>query len=226
MQSFARIPEPEIMNDASQVDAYASADWSHSHDRLIAQIGEMFPGVSFAGRVLNLGCGSGDDTFRFLRRYPESFVVGIDGASEMIERAKRDALSQDAELANRVDFRVAYVPSEEIPEHPYVGIISNSLLHHMRDPRMFWQCVAEHSRSGTPIFVADLRRPETLDAVDVLVAQHADGAPPVLQNDFRNSLRAAFTESEVREQLASCGLSELQVNSIGDRHIIVAGIRR
>lgn len=225
MQSFARIPEPEIMNDAKQVDAYASADWSQSHDRLIAQIGETLPGISFSGHVLNLGCGSGDDTFRFLRRYPESFVVGIDGAPEMIERARRDALSHHQELAARVDFRVAYVPSVEIPKHPYAGIISNSLLHHMHDPLSFWRCVAEHSRSGTPIFVADLRRPETLEDVDSLVTLYADSAPPVLREDYRNSLRAAFTESEVRQQLIECGLSELAVRAVGDRHLIIAGVR-
>ena len=226
MQSFSRIPEPEIMNDEAQVDAYASADWSQSHDRLIAQIDEMLPGVSFAGPVLNLGCGSGDDTFRFLRRFDESFVLAIDGAPAMIERAKSDLTSLHSALVGRVDFRVAYVPSDDIPKLSYVGVFSNSLLHHMHDPLKFWECVADHSRSGTPIFVADLRRPNTLSDVDGLVARYAADAPPVLREDYRNSLRAAFTEDEVREQLARCGLQELKVQPIGDRHIIVSGIRR
>ena len=225
MQIFKRIPEPELMDDEVQVDAYASADFSESHNRLIARISEFFPAAAFDGAVLNLGCGSGDDTFRFLRYLPKSRVIGVDGASAMIERAKRDLLTHHRDLESKVEFLVSYIPSSSIPKRPYVGIVSNSLLHHMHYPDQFWKCVADHSTKGTPIFVADLRRPSSLIEVNALVDAYAQGAPNILRDDFRNSLCAAFTEEEIIAQLMDAGLSELSVTVVGDRHIIVHGMR-
>ncbi len=90
MIALERTPEPALMDDPAQVDAYAFADWSEAHDRLMLQIAEHFPRESLAGLFLNLGCGSGDDTFRFLRDFPDTRVMAIDGAPRMIERAKED----------------------------------------------------------------------------------------------------------------------------------------
>lgn len=222
---FQRIPEPELMNDDVQVDAYASADFSESHNRLIAQIGELFPSCSFDGTILNLGCGSGDDAFRFAKAFPKSRQIAVDGAPAMIERARRD-LQHHNEIIGRIEFITAYVPSAEIPSLTYAGIISNSLLHHMHKPDEFWKFVADRSSPKTPIFVADLRRPASLTEVDLIVSKYAEGAPDILKKDFYNSLCAAFTEQEIRQQLDQAGLGSLSVLAVGDRHIVVYGTKR
>jgi hypothetical protein len=80
MAAFERIPEPALMDDPVQVDAYASADWSEAHDRLMQQIAEYFPRETMSGLYLNLGCGSGETPFRFLREFPAR-VIAVDGRS-------------------------------------------------------------------------------------------------------------------------------------------------
>jgi len=223
--ALERQPEPELMDDAAQVDAYASADWSEAHDRLMRQIVDFFPPESMTGLFLNLGCGPGDDTFRFLRDFPHARVTAIDGAPRMIDRAKRDLRVRFPEFRERVEFRVAYIPSPDIPVNNYAGVISNSLLHHLHEPDLFWATVRQHAHPGSLVFVADLRRPASLAAVEALVDEYAADAPEVLREDFRNSLRAAFTIEEVQAQLQRADLQNLAVKSIGDRHLIVAGIR-
>jgi trans-aconitate 2-methyltransferase len=141
----------------------------------------------------------------------------------MIDRAQADLRLRFPEFHLRVEFRVAYIPSPDIPADDYAGVISNSLLHHFHDPDLFWAAVREHARPGSRIFVADLRRPTSLAVVDALIDEHAADAPEVLREDFRNSLRAAFTVEEVEAQLRRAELSYLAVKSIGDRHLIVAG---
>jgi len=220
-----RLPEPELMDDAAQVDAYASADWSESHDRLMRQILDHFPREAIQGLFLNLGCGSGDDTFRFLRDYPGTRVTAIDGAPRMVERARHDLQTRFPQFEGRVSFHVAYIPSADIPVAEYAGIISNSLLHHFHDPHAFWAAVRQHARAGSHIFVGDLRRPPSLAAVEQLLDTYAADSPPVLRDDFRNSLRAAFTVDEVEAQLKHAGLTDLSVKAVGDRHLIVAGTR-
>ena len=44
-----------------------------------------------------------------------------------------------------------------------------------------------------------------------------------LRRDFRNSLYAAFTPDEVRQQLGFAGLQGLQVGYVSDRHLAVSG---
>jgi hypothetical protein len=50
------------------------------------------------------------------------------------------------------------------------------------------------------------------------------GLPRVLQADFRNSLLAAYRVDEVEQQLACAGLGRLDVATISDRHLFVAGV--
>lgn len=221
-----RIVEPELMNDPAQVAAYASADFSEAHDRLLDQIARYFPQKDFAGTVLNLGCGSGDESFRFLHRYPASTLIGVDGAPTMIARAEADLRARHASLVGRIQFVVAYVPSEQIPARTYAGVISNSMLHHLHDPLVFWSAVARYAQPGCAIFVGDLRRPTSEAEVEALVQQYAADAPDVLRADFRNSLRAAFTAEEIRAQLRAAALAELTVTELGDRHLFVHGMRR
>ena len=74
MSTLVRVTEPELMDDPAQVDAYASADWSDAHDRLMRELALRFPRESLSGVFLDLGCGPGDDTFRFLRDFPRTRV--------------------------------------------------------------------------------------------------------------------------------------------------------
>lgn len=225
MAAFERIPEPALMDDPVQVDAYASADWSEAHDRLMQQIAEHFPRETISGLFLNLGCGSGDDTFRFLRDFPNARVIAVDGAARMLDHARADLRTKFPEFRERVEFLQAYIPSADIPVREYAGVISNSLLHHFDDPAMFWTAVREHARPGSRIFVGDLRRPASVQAADGLVDEYAREAPQILREDFRNSLLAAFTLEEVESQLRQAGLAGLEVQSVGDRHLIIVGLR-
>jgi trans-aconitate methyltransferase len=222
---FQRMPEPELMEAADQVAAYADADFSEAHDRLIDQIAATFPDSRFDGEVLDLGCGSGDYTFRFLNRYPDSRVVGVDGSAEMLTRARSDLASHHAALADRAEFVVANVPGEDIPRRPYIAVISNSLLHHVLEPESLWSTVTEHAKKGTAIFVSDLRRPVSIESAKELVRLYAAEYPEVLRTDFYNSLCAAYTADEVRGQLMRAGLTELKVSELGDRHMVISGLR-
>ncbi len=46
---------------------------------------------------------------------------------------------------------------------------------------------------------------------------------PILREDFYNSLCAAFTIEEVREQLVTAGL-DLMVARVSDRHMLISGL--
>ncbi len=217
-----RITEPELMLDPEQALAYAQADFEEPHNNFIRLFRERFP-EPVSGHVLDLGCGPGDIAVRFARAFPETQVDGVDGAAAMLE-AGRELVAASG-VAHRLNLVQACLPQERAPKETYPTIISNSLLHHLHEPRVMWQAVKDHAVAGTKIFVMDLMRPASEAEAARMVALYAEGEPEVLRRDFYNSLLAAFTLEEVKSQLAEAALSELTVEAVSDRHFIVYGIR-
>ncbi len=217
-----RVIETELMGGLEQAEAYANADFEEPHRRVIELFDIEFPGVDIKGEILDLGCGPGDITFRFAKRFSNAIIVGVDGAAAMIELAnKRKAREQG--ISNRVTFIEASLPGTAIPDDPYDLIVSNSLLHHLHQPNVLWETILDYGSPGTKIFVVDLFRPESEKEASRIVSEYSGNEPELLKRDFYNSLRAAFIPAEVEQQLASAGLSELSVKVVSDRHMIVYG---
>lgn len=209
------------MDESSQARAYAQADFSEPHDRMVALFSERFPGVDFDGTALDLGCGPADITIRFARAYPRCRAHGVDGAEAMLSFG-RTAI-QSGGLEHRIELFCGYLPGAVLPHKAYDAVISNSLLHHLDDPLVIWNATREYARPGAFVLIMDLMRPESPEAVDALVERYSAEAPPVLTRDFRASLHAAYRPGEVRDQLASAGLGMLDVDAVSDRHLLVSG---
>jgi trans-aconitate methyltransferase len=217
-----RQPEPELMDEAEQALAYARADFEEPHENFVNLIEETFPAHDFNGWTLDLGCGPADITLRFARRFPRAQIDAVDGAEAMLALG-REAVAQSA-YAERIHLWRKYLPDDAMPRTHYDAIISNSLLHHLRQPLGLWQCIRNYTGNGARVFVMDLMRPESIDAAQQMVAQYAADEAEILQRDFYYSLLAAYTVEEVQQQLQQVGLTGLQVRCVSDRHLTVSGI--
>jgi SAM-dependent methyltransferase len=216
-----RIPEPELMDEAEQARAYALADFTEPNERFVGYFDATFPGLR-TGAVLDLGCGPGDIALRLASRHPGLVVHGLDGSAAMLHFAS-ERLHESPELSGRVQFVEGILPGATLPLARYDAVISNSLLHHLHDPLVFWRAVREAGAPGAAVLVMDLCRPADAGAARELVARYAAGEPDVLQRDFLASLCAAFETDEIRAQLAACGLEGLSVAMASDRHLLVTG---
>jgi SAM-dependent methyltransferase len=217
-----RIPEPELMDEAAQARAYSEADFAEAHDRCV-ELCEQFVGRDgLVGTILDLGCGPADVTVRLARRFPRAVFHGVDGAEAMLALGR--ARVEREGLGDRIRLTRVLLPRDAPPLERYDGVVSNSLLHHLHDPAVLWAAVERSAKPGAPVFVMDLRRPDSLDDANRLVESYARAEPDVLQRDFFNSLCAAFTPDEVWTQLREAGLT-LKVLTIGDRHLVAHGHR-
>jgi SAM-dependent methyltransferase len=241
-----RIREPELMDDPLQARAYAEADFSGSDqaftERILALLAVFGAGVDApaapadspvspaAPRILDLGCGPGNISFRLAAALPRASLLGIDGAAAMLALAEHKRLVEPARWLH-LRFHQACLPLaagvlEALPAPfapPYSLVVSNSLLHHLHDPAVLWSAVRQWAGPGALVVVRDLRRPASPEGLQALVERHAAAAPPVLRRDYANSLAAAFRPEEVEAQLRAEGLSTLRVEPLDDRYLEVSG---
>lgn len=88
---------------------------------LVAAVAHLRP-----ARVLDIGCGPGALTTTLLERWPAAEIHGIDSSEEMIELARRRAVTDRLrfELADVVDWT---------PEKPLDLVLSNACFHWIED---------------------------------------------------------------------------------------------
>lgn len=217
-----RVLEPELMLDVEQAIAYAEADFSSSDDQFVQRFKALF-GTQLTGKVMDLGCGPGNITFRMAAAFPDSAVIGVEGSLAMLDIAL--ARNRDfSAVESDIQFIQTTIPSSALPNTGAISaVVSNSLLHHLHDPAVLWQTLKQVAAPGAMVLVADLCRPKTADAAREIVETYAGDAPEILRIDFYNSLLAAFEVNEVAEQLDIAGLHELQVAPVNDRYLEVYG---
>jgi len=214
-----RLLEPEIMDDPEQVRAYAEADFQEENQGFVDYFLRLYEDLDGV-HVVDLGCGPGDIAIRLARSHPTCRITGIDASSPMVTWAERAV--KEAGLAQRIGFLCQRFQDVSLPA-PADAVISNSLAHHIPNPLRFWYGVKNLIKSGGPVLVMDLLRPDSPEEAKALVDQYAAHEPERLRRDFFRSLLAAFTEDEVAAHLAELNLSRLMVDVPDDRHWIVYG---
>ncbi len=207
------------MDDERQAIAYAQADFSSSNQLFVDGLVDAYG--SKLGTVLDLGCGPGDIPIRLARAKSSVYVVAVD-ASEVMVYLAHDA-AETADLLRRVRVVRGRIPGLRLRCGGFDAILSKDLLHHLPDPMVLWEEIKRLGRPGAVVYVMDLFRPETQDAARQIVESVSGGESEILKRDFYNSLLAAFTPDEVRDQLRRTGL-DFEVEVVSERHMRINGL--
>jgi ubiquinone/menaquinone biosynthesis C-methylase UbiE len=215
-----RILEPELMTDEAQAVAYARADFAEVNQTFVDRFVRAFPEAA-AGALLDLGCGPADIPIRLGRSLLRARVTAVDGSQAMIVLAAEAV--RRAEMDDRIRLLCQRLPGLDLPPRSFDAVLSNSLLHHIPDPSVFWAEVRRLGRPGAALLVMDLFRPASRERARQIVEEAAADEAAVLKEDFFNSLCAAFTLEEVRAQLRAAGLEALTAEIVSERHLAVWG---
>ena len=219
-----RVPEPEVMDDDSEAVAYEEGDFRRVNSNFVRRLLRAVDADS--GRALDLGTGPAEIPVLFCERAPNWRVTAVDASPAMLELARRKVA--DAGLSGRIRLREADAKTLAGLRGGFDLVFSNSLLHHLHDPIPFWRQVRRCARRGGQVVIQDLRRPASRREAEALVRRHAADDSPLLRQLFHQSLLAAFTPAEVREQLREAGWNargcqELAVRATTDRHLVISG---
>lgn len=208
-----RVLETEAMDTLDEAVDYDSMDHGEVNRVFVADL--LAAGLQ-AGESLDLGTGTAQIPIELCRQDPSARVVAVDAAENMLNVARQNV--QNAGLAGRI--RLQRVDAKRLPyrDGQFTNVISNSIVHHVPDPREVLDEVWRVAAGGGLVFFRDLFRPADDRTVRHLVETYAAGANRHQQQMFEDSLRAALTVEEVRRLVAELGGPPDSVRATSDRH--------
>jgi ubiquinone/menaquinone biosynthesis C-methylase UbiE len=221
--ALARVPEPELMDSATEADDYDRMNFAEVHGRFV-QDARAFLGASRA--VLDVGTGTGSIPLAYaVDHLPERFVA-LDAAPAMLARAELNRRAHPS--GARVVFVLGNATALPFLDGVFDGLFSNSLVHHLPNPVPFFSEIARVLPSGGRAFVRDLARPATEAMLHAQTDAHASIPADAVGEDrarferqralFHASLHAAFTVDEVAVMATEAGLRNATVALTSDRH--------
>ena len=210
-----RVPEPDLMEQKEQAYAYANADFSNSNELFLEKLFE-FCSITDETKILDVGCGDGEIPIKIYKKTKSKITV-LDGSSAML-----DEFSKKMSANNIDDIKIIQGRYEDthLSEKSFDILISNSVLHHIKSPKKFWEKSFNLVRQQGQIVLMDLFRPSNEHELLTILEKYG-ASNQVLLNDFENSLRAAYTPYEVEGQLSSFPSISSSVKAISDRHFFV-----
>ena len=175
-----------FQSDFDRIALLPESAWDHNghyHNFLLRQ---LHPGE----RALDIGCGTG----AFSRRLAERFdsVLGLDLSPQMIRLAR-----ERSRACPNLEFRVADVLAEALPDAHFDAIVSIATLHHLSLPEILPR-LARALKPGGVLAVLDLFETATLgEILTGALAMPASALLGLLRNrSLRSSAaaRAAWNE--------------------------------
>jgi ubiquinone/menaquinone biosynthesis C-methylase UbiE len=197
--TFPRTPEPEVMDNADEVDVYASAATQRHLDAIDTTLVDHIARLGVAsGRLLDVGCGPGNIALKIANRWPGVRVVGVDFSRNMILAARAAADTQ--RLSARAEFFAGDAKKLPFPDGAFDFVFSNSVLHHLRDPVGMLDEMARVVKPGGIVLLRDLRRPGRL-IFPWHVRWYGRHYSGLMRKLFTDSVRAAYTGEELAMML-------------------------
>lgn len=208
MEHLIRITEPELMTGDAQCHQFHT---NHSRLRVKKFANWILTHTQLHGQGIDLGSGPGMLDIMLCNQCNDIQINGIEGSWPMI------AIAENSVRASGLHARIKYQHSTiQQAQGKYDFIVCSDTLHHIHDHNDFWQAIKRLSGKNCDVFVCDLVRPKSEEELIRIVKVITRGQDQVYVDDFRNSLRAAFTLDELSDQLSSNGLTNFCMHVHGD----------
>lgn len=207
-----RVLEPEVMDTWKEAVEYDAMDFTEVNSAFAQRTIELGPPT---GLLLDAGTGTARIPILVCQQQPQWQVIGIDLSKNMLlvgsENVARSGLQQQIVLES--------VDAKQLPyaDRQFDMVISNSLAHHLPDPRSFWLELQRVLKPNGAILIRDLIRPPDQSTINTLVESMA---PYNLHQKklFRDSLQAALTLDEVNELIQPSSRTGVRVYQSSERH--------
>ncbi len=211
---FELVLEPEVMDSWEEASEYDAMDFTAVNSAFAQEA--VLLGPPEEGLVLDAGTGLGRIPVLICQKRPQWQFVAIDMAKSMLQVAAQHV--QQAGLEERI--RLELVDAKSLPYEDGIFdlVVSNSLVHHLPDPLLFFAEIKRVCKLDGGIFLRDLFRPADEATMNALVASIGEEYDDYQKKLFRDSLHAALSLEEVSQLIITAGLVGVQVYQSSDRH--------
>lgn len=201
------------MDTPDEARDYDAMDHSAVNRAFVADFRAAWNGTD---PILDLGTGTALIPVEFCRQSPAGRVVAVDLANEMLAVAARNVRA--ANVGERIELRLVDAKALPFADGALGAVMSNSIVHHIPEPRHVLTEAVRVTRPGGVFFIRDLLRPPDRATLDRLVRQYAGDANAHQQQMFADSLHAALNLDEIRALVVDLGFAPETVQPTSDRH--------
>ncbi len=222
--NLSRVPEPEEMDEAEQVESYSSAATARHLDAIdntfVEHLLRLFvtqgraPGALAWG--LDVGTGPAQIPIKVLAKVPGLKLIGLDRSQNMLARARRNA--ERAGVADRLTLSTGDGHSLPFPDGAFSVVLCNSMLHHARQPVQLLREMARVAAPGAAVLLRDLRRP-LRPFLGWHLWRHGRRYRGLMRELFEDSVRAAYTLEELEQFLREARLERVRAFRCRGAHI-------
>ena len=186
--------EPEVMDTAEEALDYDAMDHTVVNRRFCDDFLAAEPDVS---RILDVGTGTGLIPITLCRLRDDAKVLGTDLSKHMLIKAQGNV--DAAGLQERVEFALVDAKAPTLAPGSFSAVMSNSIVHHIPEPELALEEMLRVCKEGGLVFVRDLARPETEDALEALVSDTKSRSDLVcavsIEGEAVDSVEAATIEA-------------------------------
>lgn len=209
-----RVPEPSnVMSSKQQALAYQNAGsgdgaFCGNHYFILEQLlTRIHPG----DRVLDLCCGTGDILVKIAELCPDTSFVGVDLSEEMLKLAQNRITEKRLKNIKLVKGDITNLST--IESHSFDMVSSTMALHHLESTDDLNKCFSEISRlvkNDGALFLFDFVHIRNESNMQIIVNHIAGGEAEIFQQDFMNSLKAAFFVNDFKSAFKVLSSSSLK----------------
>lgn len=208
-----RIPEVEVMDTWEEASEYDGMDFTQVNQEFAELAIELGPET---GLILDGGTGTARIPILIAQLRSKWQITGIDLSANMLFIGNQNI--QQAGLEEQI--KLEQVDAKQLPygDATFDLVISNSIVHHLPNPILFFQEIQRVLKPQGGILLRDLTRPNSETELNSLVEQYAANCNDHQKKLFRDSLQAAYTLDEIINFIESVGLENIRVYQSSDRH--------
>jgi ubiquinone/menaquinone biosynthesis C-methylase UbiE len=215
---LSRVLEPEVMDSADDASDYNAMDHGDVNRLFVADFLDAGrqAGLAPDAELLDIGTGTALIPIELCAQNVHARVTAIDLAEHMLRLAHENIARHGLEkqiVLQRVD-------AKRLPfaEGRFSAVISNSIVHHIPEPRAMLAEALRVVKPGGLVFIRDLSRPYDDEQVRRLVDMYVAGCNEHQRQLFEDSLRAALDVDEIRSMVVEIGFDTQCVRATSDRH--------
>jgi len=215
-----RVLEPELMDTPEEAIDYDTMDHREVNrlfvDDLLAALRAAGMAEAPPGVILDLGTGTAQIPIELCSCWPQARVLAIDAAGHMLRVGRKNVAA--AGLAGRIELQQVDAKSLPYADGSFPIVISNSIVHHIAEPREVLREAWRVAATDGLVFFRDLFRPPDEQTLEHLVQTYAGEANAHQQQMFADSLRAALSVEEMQQLVGELGVAPSTVRATSDRH--------